>query len=119
MQSEHRDRGRQGRPPHQSRRLGPAPFRTAIAVAGVTWGGVVMFAHGAQKMLGWFGGQGYEATVAGMGGAFGLPAAVVTLVIVAELFGALGLIFGFLTRLSAIGIAAVMVGAIALVHWEH
>ena len=81
--------------------------------------GVVMFAHGAQKMLGWFGGHGYDATMQSMTSGMGLPAVAVTLVICAEFFGALGLIFGCLTRAAALGIAAVMVGAIALVHLPH
>ena len=75
----------------------------------------VMFPHGAQKVLGWFGGGGYNATLQGMTGS-GLPAAIVILVMIAEFLGSLGLIFGFLTRLSALGIISVMLGAIFTVH---
>lgn len=77
--------------------------------------GIVMFPHGAQKLLGWFGGGGFSATMQGMT-SMGLPAAIVFLVILAESFGALGLITGFLTRFSAFGIATVMLGAIFTVH---
>ncbi len=77
--------------------------------------GIVMFPHGAQKLLGWFGGGGFSATMQGMT-SMGLPAAIVFLVIVAESFGAFGLIAGFLTRFSAFGIATVMLGAIFTVH---
>lgn len=77
--------------------------------------GVVMFPHGAQKLLGWFGGGGFSATMQGMTG-MGLPAVIVFLVIVAEFFGSLGLITGFLTRFSAFGITMVMLGAIFTVH---
>jgi putative oxidoreductase len=77
--------------------------------------GIVMFPHGAQKLLGWFGGHGFAATMQGMTSG-GLPAAVVFLVIVAEFFGALGLIVGFLGRLGAFGILCVMLGAIFTVH---
>lgn len=77
--------------------------------------GIVMFPHGAQKLLGWFGGGGFSATMQGMTG-MGLPSVIVFLVIVAESFGSLGLITGFLTRLSALGITAVMLGAILTVH---
>lgn len=77
--------------------------------------GIVMFPHGAQKLLGWFGGHGFAATMQGMT-ANGLPAAVVFLVIVAEFFGALGLIVGFLGRVGAFGILCVMLGAIFMVH---
>lgn len=76
--------------------------------------GLVMFPHGAQKMLGWFGGGGFEATMAGM--SKGFPAPVVFLVIVAEFIGAIALVFGLLGRVSAFGIAAVMAGAIFAVH---
>lgn len=77
--------------------------------------GIVIFPHGAQKLLGWFGGGGFSATMQGMTG-MGLPAVIVFLVIMAESFGALGLITGFLTRFSAFGISLVMLGAIFTVH---
>jgi len=77
--------------------------------------GVVFFAHGAQKMLGWFGGFGFHGTV----GAFtqmGMPAAMAYLIICTEFFGGLGLIFGLLTRIAAFGIGGLMIGAIFMVH---
>src|ERR1700759_316902 len=77
--------------------------------------GLVMLPHGAQKLLGWFGGHGFAATLQGMP-SMGLPAAIVLLVILAESFGALGLITGFLGRFCAFGIFAVMVGAVLTVH---
>jgi putative oxidoreductase len=77
--------------------------------------GIVMFPHGAQKVLGWFGGYGFSATMKGMTG-MGLPAFLVFLVIFCEFFGALSLITGFLGRLGALGILSVMVGAILTVH---
>ena len=73
-----------------------------------------MFAHGAQKMLGWFGGHGFSATMAGMSHMF--PAPLVFLAIAAEFFGSLGLIFGFLGRIAAFGIFCNMVVAIFKVH---
>ena len=77
--------------------------------------GIVFFPHGAQKMLGWFGGGGFSGTMAGMT-KMGLPAVIVFLVIVFEFFGALGLLLGFLGRLSAVAVAIVMLGAIFTVH---
>ena len=78
--------------------------------------GVVFFAHGAQKMLGWFGGFGFSGTMGYFTGAMHIPAALGFLAIVAEFFGGLGLILGFLTRIAAFGIAANMVVAVGMVH---
>jgi putative oxidoreductase len=77
--------------------------------------GIVMFPHGAQKLLGWFGGGGFAATLKGMTG-MGLPAVVVILVIAVEFLGSLSLIFGFLGRVSALGYIGLMLGAIFMVH---
>ncbi len=77
--------------------------------------GIVFFAHGAQKMLGWFGGFGFHATM-GFFVHMGMPAPVAFLIICTEFFGSLGLIVGLLTRIAALGIAVEMVGAIFLVH---
>lgn len=77
--------------------------------------GVVFFAHGAQKMLGWFGGYGFHDTM-GFFTHIGLPAPVAFLVICTEFFGGLGLVVGFLTRIAALGIGCEMIGAIFMVH---
>jgi putative oxidoreductase len=77
--------------------------------------GVVFFAHGAQKMLGWFGGYGFHGTM-GFFEHLGLPAPVVFLIICTEFFGGLGLIVGLLTRIAALGIGVEMIGAIFIVH---
>jgi putative oxidoreductase len=77
--------------------------------------GVVFFAHGAQKMLGWFGGYGFHGTM-GFFEHMGMPAPVAFLIICTEFFGGLGLIVGLLTRVAALGIGVEMVGAIFMVH---
>lgn len=77
---------------------------------------VVMFPHGAQKAFGWFGGYGWDGTMGFLTGTIGLPGAIATLVILIEVLAPLALLAGFLTRAAALGIAAVMVGAIASVH---
>ena len=82
-------------------------------------GGVVMFPHGAQKLLGWFGGSGYAATMKGLSEGMGLPSVIVFLVIVLEFFGGLFLIAGFLTRLFALGLSVIMFFSIYLVHWPQ
>jgi len=78
--------------------------------------GVIFFAHGAQKLLGWFGGYGFSGTMGFFTGLLHIPAVFAFLAIVAEFFGGLGLIFGFLTRVAAFGILSNMVVAIAMVH---
>ena len=77
--------------------------------------GIVFFAHGSQKVLGWFGGHGASATLAGMTKQ-GLPAFLVVLLMIAEFAGSIGVLVGFLTRLAALGIGCVMLGAIVMVH---
>jgi len=80
--------------------------------------GVVFFAHGAQKLLGWFGGYGYHGTM----GAFthmGMPAPIAFLIIITEFFGGLGLIAGLLTRIASLGIGCLMIGAIFMVHLQN
>src|SRR5271166_847262 len=78
--------------------------------------GVVFFAEGAQKMLGWFGGSGFAGTMGFFTGTMHIPAPLAFLAICAEFFGGMGLIIGFLTRIAAFGIATNMVVAIAIVH---
>ena len=69
--------------------------------------GIVFFAHGAQKMLGWFGGFGFAGTMNFFTGMMHVPASLAFLAIAAEFFGGMGLILGFLTRIAAFGIGGV------------
>jgi putative oxidoreductase len=78
--------------------------------------GVVFFAHGAQKMLGWFGGYGFSGTMGFFTQMMHIPAPLAFLAICAEFFGGIGLIVGLLGRVAAFGIATNMVVAILLVH---
>ena len=86
----------------------------ATTVARVTLG-LVMFPHAAQKVFGWFGGGGFAGTV-GFFESLGIPALVATLLIGIELVASLGLLLGVGSRLAALGIAAIMLGAITKVH---
>jgi putative oxidoreductase len=81
--------------------------------------GIVMFPHGAQKILGWYGGFGFDGTLGFFTGTMGLPWIIAFLIIMGESFGSLGLLVGFLTRFSAASIGVIMLGAITLVHWPH
>lgn len=81
--------------------------------------GLVIFPHGAQKLLGWFGGNGFAGTMNFFTSQLGLPAVVALLVILAESFGAIALISGFLGRVGAFGILCVMLGAIFMIHLQN
>jgi len=74
--------------------------------------GTIFAAHGAQKLLGAFGGAGLEQTVANLG-PIAYPVAV------GEFFGGLGMIVGFLTRFSAASNIVIMLGAIVHVHGQN
>jgi putative oxidoreductase len=78
--------------------------------------GIVFFAHGAQKMLGWFGGYGFSGTMNFFTGMLHVPSFFAFLAIAAEFFGSLGLILGFLSRIAALGIMVNMIVAVAMVH---
>jgi putative oxidoreductase len=78
--------------------------------------GVVFFAHGAQKMLGWFGGFGFAGTMGFFTGMAHIPAPLAFLAISAEFFGGIGLILGFLTRIAAFGIGVNMLVAVMIEH---
>jgi putative oxidoreductase len=77
--------------------------------------GVVFFAHGAQT-LGWFGGAGLQSTIRVFREQLQIPAPLALLSIAAQFLGGLGLIVGFLSRIAALGIAAVMIVALIAVH---
>lgn len=81
--------------------------------------GAVMLPHGAQKLLGWFGGHGFEGTMGFLTTQVGLPAALAVLIILLESVGAAALVAGVAGRAMAAGIAAIMVGAVATVHFAH
>ena len=78
--------------------------------------GCVMLPHGAQKLFGWFGGFGFTNTMTYFTQTTGLPWIIAFLIVMGESLGSLGLILGFFTRLSALGLICIMVGAIITVH---
>ena len=79
--------------------------------------GLVMFPHGAQKVLGWFGGYGFSGTMGFFTGELGIPALFAFLAIFAEFAGSLALIAGVLSRIAALGVGFVMLVAALMVHW--
>ena len=81
--------------------------------------GLILFPHGAQKMLGWFGGYGFDGTMGFLTGTAGLPWIIAFLVIAIEFFGAIALIFGFATRIVAVGIISLFAGIIFTSHLSN
>ena len=91
--------------------------RYAVTIVRVTLG-VIFFAHGAQKVLGWFGAPGWNGTIEAFAKQ-GMRAPMTVLVMIAEFFGVLGVLVDCLTRIAAFGPAIVMTGAIFLVHLKN
>jgi putative oxidoreductase len=81
--------------------------------------GLIFMAHGSQKLLGLFGGQGLTGTFRTFEEKMGIPPIFTLLAIIAEFGGGFGILSGFLTRLSAAGISSVMLVAIYKIHWAH
>ncbi|MBI3992036.1 MAG: DoxX family protein [Candidatus Lambdaproteobacteria bacterium] len=81
--------------------------------------GIVILPHGLQKTLGWFGGRGFKKQMAAFTDNMKIPWIFALLAIIAESFGALGLIVGLLGRVAALGVGCVMVVAIFKVHTKH
>ena len=80
--------------------------------------GVVILPHGLQKLLGMFGGYGFSATVDYFS-SIGIPSLIGVLIVLGESFGALFLILGLISRISAAGIAIIMLGAILMAHGQY
>lgn len=78
----------------------------------------VFFYHGSQKAFGWFGGDGWQATLDLWAQAPGahLPSVMMSVVIAAEVAAAVGLFLGFLTRLAGLSVFLIMSGALFYIH---
>ena len=74
--------------------------------------GIVLFPHGAQKLLGWWGGYGFAGTMNFFTNTLHIPPVLGFIAIVAEFLVPLGLIAGLFTRLSALGAAVLLTVAI-------
>lgn len=81
--------------------------------------GAMIFAHGAQKLLGWFGGYGFRGTMQWFTGSQHLPWILGLAAIVAEFFGGLALLAGAGTRVAAIAVGVTLLVAAATVHWSN
>lgn len=81
--------------------------------------GAMIFPHGAQKLLGWFGGYGFSGTMGFFTETMGIPWIFAFAAIMAEFFGGLGLLLGLGTRLWAIAVGATMAVAMLTSHIQH
>ena len=80
--------------------------------------GIVLFPHGAQKMLGWFGGPGFTKEMEFLQ-QLNLPWIIAFLVIFTEFFGAISLIVGFASRIWSALTIILFMGIIFTSHLEH
>ena len=77
--------------------------------------GLMYFGHSLQKMMGWLGGYVFSGTMSFPPGPLHSPTAIAAITIAVEFFGGMGLVFGFLTRIIATGVAVNVVVAILTV----
>jgi putative oxidoreductase len=75
--------------------------------------GIVIAAHGTQKLFGWFGGYGFEGTMGYFTETIGLPYLIGALIILAESIGMFALVAGLLSRVMAGALIFIMLGAIS------
>lgn len=80
---------------------------------------LVIFPHGAQKMLGWFGGFGFEGTMNYFTGTVGLPYALGVLVILIEFFGPILFVLGSFTRVTAVATFILFAGILVTSHLDN
>jgi putative oxidoreductase len=93
-----------------TRNFATLPLRLAV--------GAVMIGHGGQKLFGWWGGGGFDATAGFLSSSLGLEPGAFWAALVGgtEFFGGLALLLGLGTRLAAAGIAIAMAVATTAVH---
>src|SRR3954467_6799195 len=83
----------------------PLPTLARLAV------GLILFPHGAQHVLGWFGGYGFQGTLGWMTGTLGFPAPLAVLALITEITAPLALVLGLGGRVAALGVIGLMLGA--------
>ncbi|MEO6869123.1 MAG: DoxX family protein [Ginsengibacter sp.] len=83
--------------------------------------GLIIFPHGAQKMLGWFGGYGFKGTMAYFTTATGhnFSWLIAFLIIIIEFFGTISLVAGLASRIWSIAIIVIFVGMILTTHFNN
>lgn len=73
---------------------------------------VVLFPHGAQKLLGWFNGYGFAGTMSFFTDTVKIPWIIGFVVIMLEFFGSIFILVGFGTRQLSIAMLILMIGII-------
>lgn len=81
--------------------------------------GLAMLPHGAQKLLGLFGGYGYTATMDALTSQMGLPSIIAFSVIMIEFFGSISLLLGLFSRFWALALTGMFIGIILTTQLEH
>lgn len=81
--------------------------------------GLIMLPHGLQKTSGVFGGHGFKGTMDYFTLSMKLPWLISFLVIAIEFLGSISLIAGAFSRVWAIGMIGVMIGAIATTNYKN
>src|SRR5687768_8703190 len=81
--------------------------------------GLVLFPHGAQKLIGVFGGHGFSGTMGFFTETLKLPWIIGFLVILIEFVGSLSLLIGFASRLWAVAIIILFIGIIFTAHIQN
>ena len=81
--------------------------------------GIIFFAHGSQKVFGWFGGPGLRQTLRTLTEGLGLPTIIALSAVGSEFVGGVALILGFLARIGALVIVINMLAAIFMVHGKY
>lgn len=80
--------------------------------------GGIVFAHGAQKLFGWFAGYGFDGTVDYFTETIGLPYLLAVLIILAESIGMIALVLGLFSRILSASVILIMIGAIFAAHGQ-
>lgn len=89
-----------------------------LLIIRIVLGGVI-FAHGAQKLFGWFGGYGFEGTMHYFTETVGLPYVIGVLVILGESLGAIALMLGLFGRFMSASIFVIILGALYFDHAQN
>jgi len=81
--------------------------------------GIVMFPHGAQQLLGLFGGYGFAGSTSYYSEHMGIPMTVAILIVIGQSFGSVALILGLFGRFVSFSILVMMIGAVMMVHLQN